>query len=214
MKDKLLAHIGSLTGGVVHNLNTPLMWVMGRAQLIQARNERLAEHQGLLPEELEKIREKNDKDLRSILEGADKIDSILKTLGYKAQMISEGYTSIELKEYLEMENNYLMGDMRFKHETKREFQLNSRSVYVKVDYTALSAAVTGVIDTILSSTEKGRSLKISLDSGVIRIACPEMHLDSERRRRIESICEGISTTADIFMNDAQGFEISIGIRDT
>ncbi|MCU0577211.1 MAG: hypothetical protein MUD15_10360, partial [Desulfobacterota bacterium] len=126
MKDKILAHMGSLLGGVVHNLNTPLMWVMGRAQLIQSRNERIPSYKALSDEELVKLREKNDKDISSILEGAEKIDAILKGLGYKIQMVNEGHTSVELREYLEMETNFLLADMRFKHDTKREIRLNSR----------------------------------------------------------------------------------------
>ncbi|HPE45275.1 MAG TPA: hypothetical protein PK380_05330, partial [Deltaproteobacteria bacterium] len=142
MKDRILAHMGSLLGGVVHNLNTPLMWVMGRAQLIQSRTERVESYRELSDEDLATFREKNTKDISSILEGAEKIDAILKGLGYKIQMVNEGYTSVELREYLEMETNFLLADMRFKHDTKREIQLNSRSRYAKVDYNALSCAVT------------------------------------------------------------------------
>ncbi|MDT8273663.1 MAG: hypothetical protein RRA35_10795 [Desulfomonilia bacterium] len=213
MKDKVLEHIGSLTGGLVHNLNTPLMWVMGRAQLIQARNERLSSLESLSPEELETIRDKNTKDLQSILEGADKIDAMLKALSYKAQLTSEGYASMELKEYLEMETSFLMSDMRFKHETRRELHLDARTCYVKVHYPALSAAVTGVIDTILTSTDKGRSVKISLDSGIIRIACPEMQLTEHSRERIETLCRDLRAEADILVHDEPGFEISIAVRN-
>ena len=127
MKERNLAHMGSLLGGVVHNLNTPLMWVMGRAQLLQSRNERFETFKNLPQDDLIKIKEKNDKDISSILEGAEKIDGILKGLGYKIQMVNEGYTSVELREYLEMETNFLLADMRFKHDTKREIWLNSRS---------------------------------------------------------------------------------------
>ncbi|HON95743.1 MAG TPA: histidine kinase dimerization/phospho-acceptor domain-containing protein, partial [Deltaproteobacteria bacterium] len=115
MKDRILAHMGSLLGGVVHNLNTPLMWVMGRAQLIQSRTERVESYRELSDEDLATFREKNTKDISSILEGAEKIDAILKGLGYKIQMVNEGYTSVELREYLEMETNFLLADMRFKH---------------------------------------------------------------------------------------------------
>ena len=57
MKDKVLAHMGSLLGGVVHNLNTPLMWVMGRAQLLQSRNERIETLKDVAADEFIKIKE-------------------------------------------------------------------------------------------------------------------------------------------------------------
>ncbi|MFY9397870.1 MAG: hypothetical protein WAR22_05840, partial [Desulfomonilia bacterium] len=72
MKEKVLAHMGSLMGGMVHNLNTPLMWIMGRSQLLQARNEKI---DALISEDsgaLSAVREKNIKDIASIQDGADK----------------------------------------------------------------------------------------------------------------------------------------------
>lgn len=213
MKDTILAHMGSLLGGVVHNLNTPLMWVMGRAQLLQSRNERLELLKDLSDEDLAKNREKNNKDIASILEGAEKIDSILKGLGYKIQMVNEGYTSVELKEYLEMETNFLMADMHFKHDTKRELQLNTRSHYVKIDYNALSGAVTGVINAMIAGTDKGRTIRIALENGVIHLACPEMKVDEASRDRIDTSCRELSAHADILVDDAQGLRVSITLKD-
>lgn len=213
MKDRMLAHIGSLTGGVVHNLNTPLMWVMGRAQLIQARNEGLESLRDMAPEEIAKVREKNDKDIRSILEGADKIDFILKALGFKIQMVNEGYTSVELREYLDMELNFLMADMRFKHDTKREVSMDSRSYYAKVDYNALSGAVTGVINAMLSRTERGRTIRIALENGVIHLSCPEMMLTDETKEEIDAACRNLMPVADIMLDDGQGLKVSIALKD-
>ena len=213
MKERNLAHMGSLLGGVVHNLNTPLMWVMGRAQLLQSRNERLESLKDLSEDELSRIREKNDKDVSSILEGAEKIDSILKALGYKIQMVNEGYTSVELREFLEMEVNFLMADMRFKHETKREFFSGNRSYYAKVDYNALAGAVTGTINAIMGHTEKGRTLKISLDSGVIHLACPELKLDDALRLEIDAVCKDILTAADVHLEDTDGLTVTIALKD-
>lgn len=213
MKEKVLAHIGSLMGGFVHNLNTPLMWIMGRAQLVQTRNEKLGAIKELTEDELSTLKEKNGKDIRSIQEGADKIDQILKSLGYKIQMINEGYTSIELKEYLEMELNFLMADMRFKHETRREVMLDSRSCYVKSDYCALSCAFTGIINTIMNATEKGRTMHVALDNGTIRIGCPELSLTPTVRQEVESVCCALKERADIAVDGTNGFEVSLWIKD-
>jgi signal transduction histidine kinase len=205
--------MGSLLGGVVHNLNTPLMWVMGRAQLLQSRNERLESLKDLSEDELVRIREKNDKDVSSILEGAEKIDSILKALGYKIQMVNEGYTSVELREFLEMEVNFLMADMRFKHDTKREFNPGNRSYYAKVDYNALAGAVTGAISAIMGHTEKGRTLKISLDGGVIHLACPELNLSEVLRQEIDAACADLLNAADVHVEDTNGLTVTIALKD-
>jgi signal transduction histidine kinase len=213
MKDNNLIHIGSLIGGVVHNLNTPLMWVMGRAQLIQSRNERLEALHRLSAEELAQLKEKNEKDIKSILEGADKIDSILKALGFKVQMVNEGYTSVELREYLENEMDFLMADMQFKHNTKREISIDSRSCYVKVDYNALTGAVTGIINTMINNTEKGRTIRVSLENGVIHLSCPEMISTEEIQKEIDAACSELMPVADILIDNGQGMKVSIAIKD-
>jgi two-component system NtrC family sensor kinase len=213
MKDKNLAHMGSLLGGVVHNLNTPLMWVMGRAQLLQSRNENFETLKNLSEEELAVTKQKNDKDITSILEGADKIDFILKGLGYKIQMVNEGYTSVELREYMEMEVNFLMADMRFKHDTKRDIAYGPRSYYAKVDYNALSGAVSGIINTMMDYTEKGRSIKISLDSGIIHISCAELKMDDKVRKEIDDACSDLSPVADVLVDGASGLKVTIALKD-
>ncbi|HNU74119.1 MAG: hypothetical protein BWZ01_00893 [Deltaproteobacteria bacterium ADurb.BinA179] len=213
MREKVLAHMGSLMGGMVHNLNTPLMWIMGRAQLIQSRNEKLDSLTGADGEELSALKAKNSKDIASIQDGADKIDHMLKSLGYKIQMINEGYTSIELREFLEMETDFLMADMRFKHETERDVRLDCGSCYVKCDYNALSYALTGIINTVIGFTQKGRKLQISLENGAIRLTCPDLKLTPEVKREVENVCQGLKELADIAMDGSDGFEISLWIKD-
>jgi len=213
MRDKILAHVGSLLGGLVHNLNTPLMWVMGRSQLLQARNDRLEMLRDMPDDEFNVIKEKNIKDISSIQEGADKIDHMLKAIGYKIQMVNEGFTSLELKEYINREVDFLMSDMRFKHETKLDVSLDDRSYYVKVDYNSLSYAITGIINIILGSTEKNRSLNIALHNGLIRISCPQINLTDELRDEIDSACKPLEEAAGIYIDTANGFEVSIGLKD-
>lgn len=213
MKEKILAHMGSLLGGVVHNLNTPLMWVLGRAQLVQSRMEKAPKLSGISEEEYASMREKNLKDIASIIEGAEKIDSILKGLGYKIQMVNEGFAALELREYLEMETNFLMADMRFKHDTTRLIDLGHSSHYTKVDYNALSASVTGVINAMMDHTEKGRTIKITLNGGVIHLCCPEMRLDAEAGRTVKEALEPIEKHADVYVDDANGIMVTIALRD-
>ena len=215
MKDKVLMHAGSVLGGVIHNLNTPLMWIMGRSQLVQARNESFESLKDLPDEDIQRIKEKNAKDIASISEGAERIDQILKAIGYKVQMANEGSTSLELREYLAMEINFMMADMRFKHETKREEAFaQARSCYVKADYNALSWAVVSTITTMIDATDKGRTLRVTLDNeGLIHIACPQMRPTPQTRERIDEACRALSRAADIRMHDTEGFELVIALKD-
>jgi len=213
VREKILAHMGSLLGGVVHNLNTPLMWVMGRAQIVQSRMERAPALGDLTEEEFASLREKCLRDIASIIEGAEKIDTILKGLGYKIQMVTEGFGAVELREYLEMETNFLMADMRFKHDTTRVVDLGNSSHYTKVDYNALSAAVTGVIGTMLDHTAKGRTITVSLKGGVIHLGCPQLSLDDVSGPRVHDALGAIAGHADVHVDDADGLVVTIAIRE-
>ncbi len=214
MKERVLSHTGSLLRGVIHNLNTPLMWIMGRAQLIEARNENMEGLKALPVEKIEEIKEKNNKDITSIIEGAEKIDEILKALTYKIQMADEGPTVIDLKEYLKMEMDFLLADMRFKHQTKTEIIIDeTKSSYVRTDYNALSLAITGIINTIINSTENDRLLKILLEGGIIKIICPDITMNPEIKEEIDAVCEDLYTIADIYIDDTNGIDMSIKIKE-
>ena len=213
MRDKVLLHAGSLLGGMVHNLNTPLMWVMGRAQLMEARNEGLERFLQAGEEELAKFKAKNAKDIGSISEGADRIDQILKAVGYKIQMAEEGSVSLELRDYLKNETAFLMSDMRFKHETKTEFAFeNSPSVYARVDYNALSWALVSLINLILDKTEKGRSLVIGLVDGAITVACPEC-VGADALAVQAALAGLVPELADCTIDNASGLKVSIRLKD-
>ncbi|MEA3223842.1 MAG: hypothetical protein U9P49_11860 [Thermodesulfobacteriota bacterium] len=214
MKERVFSHTGSLLGGVIHNLNTPLMWIMGRAQLIEARNETLEDLKTLPMEEIEEIKKKNNKDIASIIEGAEKINDILKALTYKTQMADEGFTVIDLREYLKMETDFLMADMRFKHQTKTEIIIDeTKSSYIRTDYNVLSSAITGIINTIINSTENGRTLKILLESGIIKIICPDITMDPEIKKEMDVVCKRLYDTADIYIDDTNGIDMSIKIKE-
>jgi len=214
-KDKVFSHAGALLGGLVHNLNTPLMWIMGRAQLIEARNDMLDKLKELPDEEIQKVKQKNKDDIDSILEGSDRIDSILKAVSYKAQMAQGDVMAIDVKEYLKMEVDFLMADMRFKHETKREILLDAaNSFYARIDYNILSSGLTESINILMDATDKNRTIKITLDNGVIRIACPDAEPLDETKNNLNETLKELSGIADVYLDETDGITISIHIRES
>ena len=213
MKDKVLLHAGTLLGGMVHNLNTPLMWVMGRSQLMEARNDNLVALAQAGSDDLEKLQAKNAKDIHSISEGAERIDQILKAVGYKVQMAGEGRVALELRDYLKMETGFMMSDMRFKHETKTEFAFEEApSVYVQIDYCALSWAVVSLINLILDSTAKWRSLFVGLEDGAIVIACPEL-VDADEALVKAALAGLVPELADCEVASQTGLKVKLRIKD-
>ncbi|OPZ59221.1 MAG: His Kinase A (phospho-acceptor) domain protein [Deltaproteobacteria bacterium ADurb.Bin510] len=212
MKDQVLRHAGALLGGMVHNLNTPLMWVMGRAQLMEARNDGIERLVQAGEEELARFKAKNAKDIASISEGAERIDQILKAVGYKIQMAEEGQVSLELRDYLRNETAFLMSDMRFKHETKTEFAFDSSpSVYADIDYNALSWAFVSLVNLMLDSTAKGRNLVIGLEDGAITVACPECAGVDEGAVRA-ALSGLVPEQADCAIENAAGLKVVIRLK--
>lgn len=215
MKDKVLGHAASLLGGMIHNLNTPLMWIMGRSQLLMSRNETLEKLRTMNDEDFQKTKEKNTKDIDSINQGAEKIDFILKNLSYKVQMATEGFTAIELREYLKSEMDFLFADMRFKHETKLELNIDgARSYYTKLDYNALSWAVTSIVSLMIDTTEKGRTIRAGFSGDTISIVCPEVNFTPEIKETIETACSGLKEYAVISVCETDGLTVRLRIKDS
>jgi hypothetical protein len=213
MKEKVLAHMASVMGGVIHNLNTPLMWIMGRSQLLQTRNSNFENLMTMTEDEVLKAKEKNSKDIDSIALGADKIDRILKALSYKVQLATEGYTAIEIREYLNNEMEYMLADMRFKHETKFSMNLDeSRSFYTRLDYNALSWAVVYIISVMIDMTGKGRTITVGFSGDAISITCPEMVFSADIKASIERECASLKAYATVSVCDASGMTARLVLK--
>jgi hypothetical protein len=213
MKENVLGHTASLLGGMIHNLNTPLMWIMGRSQLLMARNEAWEKLRTMSDEDFLKTKEKNIKDLDSIDQGTEKIDAILKNLSYKIQMATEGFTAIEIREYLMNEMDFLLADMRFKHETKLELNIDdSRSFYTRLDYNALSWAVTSIIGIIIGSTDKGRTIRIGFSGDTIVITCPEINFNAELKVAVESACSSLREYSTFSVCNAEGMTVRMKLK--
>ncbi len=213
MKENVLGHTASLLGGVIHNLNTPLMWIMGRSQLLMARNDAWEKLKTMSDEDFFKTKDKNTKDLDSINQGTEKIDAILKNLSYKVQMATEGFAAIEIREYLVNEMDFMLADMRFKHETKLELKIDdSRTFYTKLDYNALSWAMTSIIGIIMGSSEKGRTIRVGFSGDTIVVTCPEIIFNEELKAAVESACASLREYSAVSVCDTEGMTVRMKLK--
>lgn len=214
MKEKVLGHIALHLGGIIHNLNTPLMWIMGRSQLLQSRLAAFDSIRSMSDDDISKLKEKAAKDIESINQGSEKIDQILKNISYKIQMANEGYNAIEIREYLTNEMEYMLGDMGFKHETRLELNIDpSRSFYTKLNYNSLSWAIISIIEEIMESTSKGRTIKIDFSGTTISINCPDIVFSDEIKSRIEDQCRELREDAAISICDLSGLTVRIVFKE-
>ena len=213
MREKVLGHAASLLGGMIHNLNTPLMWIMGRSQLLTVRCEAWEKLRTMSDEDFLKTKDKNTKDLDSINQGTEKIDAILKNLSYKVQMATEGITAIEIRDYLRNEMDFMLSDMRFKHETKLELRIDdSRSFYTRLDYNALSWAITSIINIIIDSTAKGRTIRVGFSGDTISITCSEITFNPEIKDTIDLACSSLREYSVISASDTEGMTVRLKLK--
>jgi len=110
--DSKYVKYGKLMGGLIHNLNTPLMGCTGRVELLQMK----------LGEE---------KNLNQIAIQLDKINSTLISVAYILDKDnSDKIMMIDLKILLDHYFVFLYTDTRFKHQIEKEINLVSQTVSI------------------------------------------------------------------------------------
>ena len=109
-KDKKYIKYGKLLSGLIHNLNTPLMGLSGRLELLQMKFE-------------------DEKSFNQINTQLDRINGMLSTAAY---LIDKDQTEQDLefdfKKFMETYLNFLTTDMRYKHQTEKDINLESCNI--------------------------------------------------------------------------------------
>jgi len=100
--DEKWVKYGKLLSGLIHNLNTPLMGISGRVELLQ-------------------IKMGEDKSLIQINSQVERITAMLTATGYFVDKDQyDKPTEIDLAVFMENYVNFLYTDMRFKHHSTNE----------------------------------------------------------------------------------------------
>ena len=103
--DEKWVKYGKLLSGLIHNLNTPLMGISGRVELLQ-------------------IKMGEDKSLIQITTQVERINSMLTSAGYMVDKDNYNKVAeIDLAVFMEHYINFLYADMRFKHQSTHEKEL-------------------------------------------------------------------------------------------
>lgn len=101
-----LIHAGRLMAGILHNLNSPLTYIMGQAQLLQ-----------LLHPEVD--------NLKKIGEQAARMDEIISTILKKVKQSQNREKKwLKLNDILREEVSFLDSDFYFRHEVHKEWRLD------------------------------------------------------------------------------------------
>jgi len=121
---KSLAYTGSLLKGTAHNINTPLSSILGRADIVRLRLDRvvkLTTDPGAL-EELEKIR----RDISLIIDNSNRVSTLVKGVVQRCvTAVHNEMQPVNVAAVLHDDLEFLMSDMEFKHNIDKRFSIDS-----------------------------------------------------------------------------------------
>ena len=108
--DEKFIKYGKTLSGLIHNLNTPLMGMSGRIELMQ-------------------MKFGEDKNVNQVSTQLDRINNMLTAIAFLLDKeISNKDSGFDIKQLLENYFSYLTTDMRFKHKLEKEINLVPHSL--------------------------------------------------------------------------------------
>ena len=200
-----LAHIGYCLKGIAHNINTPLSAVMGRAEMLQMRLERVraAVADPVAADELQKCQ----RDVRIVLENSQRVSQIVRNSMRKSMRAEQTERQgINLAELLQDEIDHLLADMQFKHDVDRSVAIDSGLPVIYGQFIHFSNSFLELLDNSLRAMQHTRDKRLTvacrLQDGVIEVqVCDsgcgiETPLLAQLLRTLETGCAGDGVPAD------------------
>jgi signal transduction histidine kinase len=142
---------GKLLSGLIHNLNTPIMGVSGRVELLQ-------------------IKMGEDKSLIQISTQVERINKMLSSAGYLVDKdMYDKVIEVDVDVFLSHFYEFMTADMRFKHHTNKELAFTPAKV--TTNPSDLLFVVHSLVDYILSFADDDTTIiSKNNDSTVIYIS--------------------------------------------
>jgi signal transduction histidine kinase len=154
--EERLRALMTLTGGLAHNLRSPLTAIMGRAELIGARQPELGEQ------------------IAAVVSQCDRINETLKALTAKLALEAEtAPRPVDLRELVERECDFMALDRHFKHEVHKELALPDGLPRVTAVYGALAQAFRAIVDNAVialrGAAEQRLAISTEVGDGAVRL---------------------------------------------
>ncbi len=118
-----LAYTGSLLKGTAHNINTPLSSILGRADIVRLRLDRLTTR--IADPELLQEFAKFQRDISLIIENTNRLSSLVKSAVYRCvTAVQNERVPVNIAGVLRDDLEFLMSDMDFKHNIEKKFSID------------------------------------------------------------------------------------------
>ncbi len=119
-----LAFTGSLLNGTAHNINTPLSSILGRADILRLRVDRLlaSMHDQDVLQELEKSR----RDINLIIDNCNRVSGLVKNTVHRCTTaIQNTMQPVNIAVVLREDLEFFLSDMEFKHNIEKIFRIDT-----------------------------------------------------------------------------------------
>lgn len=156
-----LAFIGTCVKGVAHNINTPLSAIMGRAEMLQMRLNKI-KAAGRATVSVEDI-EKCIKDTTLIIENSTKVSDIVKN-AMKKSISAESLKPqpIRIDTLMKDELAFLQADMFYKHSVEKVVNIQELVPPIQGVYVHFSNSFLEIIDNSLHALQDAAVKKLTV----------------------------------------------------
>ncbi len=147
VQEQKLASIGMMSSGIAHNINSPLMGIIGLSQFMMMKSG-------------------ESEELKSIIEQANKIAGIVKNLMFKSRLEQGKMSvSIDLNQLLKEELKFLESDLDFKHNVEKVYKFHEPLPEIIGVYSDYSQSLTNIIRNALDAMYNTKDKQLTVRTG-------------------------------------------------
>jgi len=196
VQEQKLASIGMMSSGIAHNINSPLMGIIGLCQFIMMKSGETEE-------------------LKNIIEQANRISSIVKNLMFKSRSEQEKIPMfIDINRLLQEELKFLESDLDFKHNIEKEYHFQEPIPEIRGVYSDFSQSVTNIIrnavDAMYDTPKKCLTVRTQLETDWILVKVEDTGCGIEEEN-IPQLFNPFFTTKPIRGQEKEGQPTGTGL---
>lgn len=139
-----ISAIGMMASGIAHNINSPVMAILGTSQLLMMKSG-------------------ESEELKSIMDQAKKISDIVKNLTYKGRSEAEKTpVTLDINRLLREELRFLETDLFFKHNVQKDYQFQEPLPTIQAVYSDFSRSLGNIIRNSLDAMYQSPTKKLTV----------------------------------------------------
>lgn len=140
-----LAFTGSLLKGTAHNINTPLSSILGRADILRLRLDRVLA--SIQDQDVVQELEKSRRDISLIIDNCNKVSGLVKNTVHRCNTsIQNTMQPVNIAGVLREDLEFFLSDMEFKHNIEKIFRIDTSMPAIVGAHVHFSNSFTEILD--------------------------------------------------------------------